>query len=72
MGIREAEKLSPKLAGKDSITVRYDGQGHIVEAKNRVRKSFSGSLCGEGMTQRNEVRKLGEFVNDYQNAIVFA
>lgn len=67
--ISESEQFRPKLAGKDSVPVRYYGRWHTMEAVNLVEKQLSDTRCCEGMQKWDEMSVLCKEIHHNQDAV---
>lgn len=69
-GSEGSKEFRPETDGKDFISIRNQNLWGSIELHNLIQELL-GYLCScEGVLERNQVAKLGIFVNYYHNSIV--
>jgi hypothetical protein len=70
LDIGEFKQLRPKVAGKDTITVRYDSTWKPMQSVDIVEDGFCNPGCCKWVTKSNKVCILGKQIHNDQNAVV--
>lgn len=64
LGAHLGEQLAPERIGENAVTIGDDGLGDAVELDDVVPERARHLRGVEWVAQRDEVRKLGEAIND--------